>query len=192
MKKESRKNEGKYPSMKPEFVFTRRFSMGHRLIHEAGDICALPHGHNEYVRVSLKPFVPERLDGKRNMIESFYRAKTTWHRFIDTAVDHALQLAEDDPLLEWFWKHEPQRAQRIMVTPGDPTTELTACLFMSKLNAILKQEGNLLVCHHISLEETPTNTVNFSGNPLDFIPHTVIEEPWWVRADMSIADRVGL
>ncbi|MBO1324143.1 6-carboxytetrahydropterin synthase [Acetobacter sp. TBRC 12305] len=176
----------------PDLVFTRRFSMGHRLIHGASESCALPHGHNEFVTVRLAPCTPARLDGRGNMPVSFQKAKSTWHRFIDERIDHALQLAEDDPLLGWFQTHEPARAARIVVTPGDPTTELMTCLLMAKVNAFLKAEGGALRCTELSLEETPTNTVSFSGDPAEFIPlGRPPAECWWNRADMSIADPAG-
>ncbi|MCG4260309.1 6-carboxytetrahydropterin synthase [Acetobacter senegalensis] len=173
----------------PDLVFTRRFSMGHRLIHGASESCALPHGHNEFVTVKLSPTHQTRLDGKGNMPVSFQKAKSTWHRFVDEKLDHALQLAEDDPLLGWFLAHEPERARRIVVTPGDPTTELMVCLMMAKINAFLRAEGDMLRCTELSLQETPTNTVTFSGNPDEIIP--MIRPPaecWWQRADMSISD----
>ncbi|OUJ13434.1 6-carboxytetrahydropterin synthase [Acetobacter okinawensis] len=173
----------------PDLVFTRRFSMGHRLIHGASESCALPHGHNEFITVRLKPTRPSRLDGSANMPVSFQKAKQTWHRFVDERLDHALQLAGDDPLLAWFKAHEPTRAARIVVTPGDPTTELMTCLLMAKINAFLLAEGGVLYCSELSIEETPTNTVSFAGDPADFIPNTDIGQAcWWNRADMSIAD----
>ncbi|KXV77557.1 6-pyruvoyl trahydropterin synthase family protein [Acetobacter cerevisiae] len=173
----------------PDLVFTRRFSMGHRLIHGASESCALPHGHNEFVTVRLSPTIRARLDGKGNMPVSFQRAKSTWHRFVDEKLDHALQLAEDDPLLAWFQTNEPARAQRIVITPGDPTTELMVCLMMAKLSAFLRADGDVLRCTEVSLQETPTNTVTFSGNPDDMIPAVRPREAcWWHRADMSISD----
>ncbi|MCP1227305.1 6-pyruvoyl trahydropterin synthase family protein [Acetobacter fabarum] len=172
----------------PDLVFTRRFAMGHRLIHGASESCALPHGHNEFVTVRLEPTGPARLDGRGNMPVSFQKAKQTWHRFVDERLDHALQLAGDDPLLAWFKAHEPARAARIVVTPGDPTTELMVCLLMAKINAFLLAEGGVLRCSELNIEETPTNTVSFAGNPADFIPHTSLQQNWWNRADMSIAD----
>lgn len=173
----------------PDLVFTRRFSMGHRLIHGASESCALPHGHNEFVTVRLRPAHATRLDGKGNMPVSFQQAKSTWHRFVDEKLDHALQLAEDDPLLAWFQANEPARAQRIVITPGDPTTELMVCLMMAKLSAFLKADGDVLRCTEISLQETPTNTVTFSGDPEDMIPAGRPPEAcWWHRADMSISD----
>lgn len=163
--------------------------MGHRLIHGASENCALPHGHNEFVTVRLKPTSLTRLDGAGNMPVSFQKAKQTWHRFVDERLDHALQLAGDDALLAWFKAHEPARAARIVVTPGDPTTELMTCLLMAKVNAFLLAEGGVLHCSELSIEETPTNTVSFEGDPADFIPHTATQQThWWNRADMSVSD----
>lgn len=173
----------------PDLIFTRRFSMGHRLIHGASESCALPHGHNEFVTVRLAPVNVAPLDGVANMPVSFQRAKSTWHRFVDERLDHALQLAEDDPLLAWFRAHEPERAKRIIVTPGDPTTEMMICLMKAKLDALLQADGALLRCTTITLEETPTNTVEFSGDPLPMLPSPrPPEQCWWRRADMSISD----
>ena len=172
-----------------DLIFTRRFSMGHRLIHGASESCALPHGHNEFVTVRLEPTSIAPLDGVANMPVSFQRAKSTWHRFVDESLDHALQLAEDDPLLGWFLAHEPHRAKRIIVTPGDPTTELMACLMKAKLDAFLADDGSVLRCTTITLQETPTNTVEFAGDPLPMLPAPrPAEKCWWRRADMSIAD----
>ncbi len=171
-----------------ELQFTRRFSMGHRLIAGGAEACALPHGHNEFVTVRLRPARPAPLDGTTNMLVSFERAKARWHRYVDERLDHALQLGETDPLLAWFRDHEPARAARIVVTPGDPTTELMACLLMAKLDAILADDGGLLRCAEIALEETPTNTVRFAGDPLELLPAPrTAAACWWRRPDMSIA-----
>ncbi len=173
----------------PALVFSRRFSMGHRLIRGGSESCALPHGHNETVTVRLQARDPARLDGGRNMVLPFARAKATWHRWIDAQLDHALQLGEGDPLLDWFAAHEPARAARIVVTPGDPTTELMACLMMAKLSCFLRAEGDALRCVEIRLEETPTNSVVFAGDPFDVLPAPrPAAACWWRRADMSIAE----
>ncbi|MBV1823296.1 6-pyruvoyl trahydropterin synthase family protein [Komagataeibacter oboediens] len=172
-----------------ELVFTRRFSMAHRLLAGESERCALPHGHNEYIRAHLRATAPTALDGHANMVMPFQRAKGVWHGFIDDHVDHALQLAEDDPLLAWFTHNEPQRAQRILVTPGDPTTELLACLLMAKLNAFLAADGGALTCASIEIEETPTNTVRYSGDPLAVLPcPRPAPQCWWRRPDMTLSD----
>ncbi|MBS0995302.1 MAG: 6-carboxytetrahydropterin synthase [Gluconobacter cerinus] len=176
--------------MTAELVFTRRFCMGHRLITGTSEKCAVPHGHNEYVKVTLRPVEEKRLDGHQNMILPFAEAKTRWHDFVDNSLDHALQLSEQDPLLAWFRDHEPERARRIVVTPGDPTTEVMTALLLAKLTAILADQGGKLRVHEIELEETPTNTVKLSGDPSFYLPQVkrAAQACWWNRADMSISD----
>ncbi|TCZ63521.1 6-pyruvoyl trahydropterin synthase family protein [Roseicella aquatilis] len=171
-----------------ELVFSRRFSMAHRLIAGAAEPCAIPHGHNEVVTVRLRAAVPMPLDGHANMVEPFERAKSRWHGWIDGCVDHALQLSAADPLLGWFRAQEPHRLSRILVTPGDPTTEMLAALFMAKLNAFLAADGGRLACVHLAIEETPTNTVTFAGDPLGVLP---VRDGWWRRPDSSINDLGG-
>ena len=173
-------------------VFTRRFSMAHRLIAGSSVKCATPHGHNEFVTVRIQAVDPQPLDGRVNMVESFERAKSNWHRWIDEHVDHAFQLSDSDPLLDWFRAHEPVMLGRIMITPGDPTTEMLAACMMAKLNALLAADGGKLRCVHIQIEETPTNTVMFEGDPLLVLPTATPAGAWWLRADMTINDLPNL
>ncbi|MEJ1936503.1 6-carboxytetrahydropterin synthase, partial [Nostoc sp. NIES-2111] len=56
-------------------VFSRRYSMAHRLIAGLSEKCAVPHGHNEIVTVTLRAVTPARLDGAANMVVPFERAK---------------------------------------------------------------------------------------------------------------------
>lgn len=171
-----------------DLVFSRRYSMAHRLIAGLSEKCAVPHGHNELVTITLQPVCPSRLDGHANMVESFERAKATWHRWIDNQVDHALQLSHVDPLLDWFRLSEPHRLSRILVTPGDPTTEMLACCFMAKLNSFLSADGGRLTCVTVRVEETPTNAVMFTGDPAAALPIPADANPWWLRSDPDIND----
>lgn len=167
-------------------MFSRRFAMAHRLLSDASEKCAIPHGHNEVVTVRLVATAPQPLDGRVNMVESFERAKGAWHGWVDACLDHSLHLAETDPLLDWFRTHEPHRLGRILLTPGDPTTEALACCLMSKCNAFLAADGDRLRCVELTLEETPTNTVRFEGDPAAWLPAS--GDRWWRRADASIND----
>jgi 6-pyruvoyltetrahydropterin/6-carboxytetrahydropterin synthase len=171
-------------------VFTRRYSMAHRLMADARSKCAVPHGHNECVTVKLQALAARRLDGAANMVEPFDAAKARWHRWIDEEVDHALQLSDRDPLIDYFREHEPERLARLLVTPGDPTTEMLAACFMAKLNAFLEENGSALRCVEVVVEETPTNTATFAGDPADVLPEraTGNRTDWWWRADGSIND----
>ncbi|MDF7673679.1 6-carboxytetrahydropterin synthase [Acetobacteraceae bacterium ESL0709] len=177
----------------PELVFTRRFSMAHRLISGCSERCATPHGHNEYVTVTLgtgRNNTHQRLDGHANMLLPFAEAKGRWHRFIDGRIDHAFQLSDSDPLLNWFKDHEPHRLGHIIVTPGDPTTEIMAALLMAKLNAFLHEQGDLLSLQTLELRETPTNAVRLAGDPLAYLPghDPSAKSHWWNRADDTISD----
>jgi 6-pyruvoyltetrahydropterin/6-carboxytetrahydropterin synthase len=170
-------------------VFSRRYAMAHRLIAGLSEKCAVPHGHNEVVTVTLKAVSTAPLDGGANMVEPFERAKSTWHRWIDGHVDHSLHLSADDPLLDWFAEKEPHRLTRILVTPGDPITELLAVCMMAKLNSLLAADGGRLVCTSIRIDETPTNSVIFDGDSAACLPCIPLNRcSWWRRADMSIND----
>lgn len=168
-------------------VFTRRYSMAHRLIADPAGKCAIPHGHNEQVIARLQSAAPQRLDGDANMVVPFDRAKARWHRFVDERVDHAFQLGAGDPMIDWFRAHEPQRLDRLLVTPGDPTTEMLAACLMAKLNAFLSADGNGLRCVELTVEETPTNAVTLTGDPAQVLPAGA-GAGWWSRADDSIND----
>jgi len=160
--------------------FRRRFSMAHRLTSGAAAKCATPHGHDEYVTVELVGTQPVALDGDANMVVEFGRAKQRWHRFVDECLDHGFQLSASDPLLtvarerfEW----------RLIVTPGDPTTELMAALLAAKCQAILDDElDGALRVRRLILDETPTNSVVFEGDPREVLP---AGEGWWWRPDES-------
>lgn len=169
-------------------VFTRRYAMAHRLISGLSEKCAIPHGHNEVVTVTLRSTSPAPLDGNGNMVVPFERAKGIWHRWIDDYVDHSLHLSADDPLLGWFTEREPRRASRILVTPGDPTTEVLAACMMAKLNAFLAEDGGQLACAEIHIDETPTNALTFAGDPAAVLPRVALRLPWWMRSDSSIND----
>jgi 6-pyruvoyltetrahydropterin/6-carboxytetrahydropterin synthase len=172
-------------------VFSRRYSMAHRLRAGRSSKCMTPHGHNETVVVRLVAASPERLDGEANMVEPFAEAKALWHRWIDDHVDHALQLSADDPLLDYLAAHEPTTAARVLVCPGDPTTEVLAACFLAKIGAFLRAAGGRLNCVELSVEETPTNRVTLTGRAADALPFRAVPAPripWWERADMSIND----
>jgi 6-pyruvoyltetrahydropterin/6-carboxytetrahydropterin synthase len=171
-----------------ELVFTRRYAMAHRLRGDPSGRCAVPHGHNEIVVARLVPVRAARLDGSANMVEPFERAKLRWHAWIDEQVDHAFQLGEADPLIAYFAQAEPHRLARLLITPGDPTTELLAVLFKAKLECFLAAEGGRLACAEIAIEETPTNKVVFSGAVTDALPAGETGDRWWARADASIND----
>lgn len=174
-----------------EICFTRRYSMSHRLFNIRNSRCFVPHGHNEYVKVTLISTGNDLLDGAVNMMAPFAILKKVWHEWIDDHVDHCLQLSSQDQMLDYFKETEPENLKHIMITPGDPTTEVLAACFMSKINALLFNQGIAVRCSKIEIIETPTNTVTFCGDPAQVIctdHYDGAEPPWWQRPDMSIND----
>lgn len=170
-----------------QLEFTRRFSMAHRLLADPADKCATPHGHNEFVTVRLAPKAAFRFGGA-NALAPFATVKGRWHAWIDGAVDHAFQVNAADPLIGFFRAHEPHRLARLMVFPGDPTTEALAAAFWLKLSAFLAAEALPFAVAEVRVEETPTNTVVLT--PDAFQPAECGFPPggWAMRADMSIND----
>lgn len=169
----------------PLVQFTRRFSMAHRLITDASSKCAVPHGHNEFVKVTLEP-QSEIAFGGANYAASFEQLKKRWHGFVDRSLDHAFQLNLSDPLLDWFQTHEPQRLKQVLTVQGDPTTEALVIALWRKLEAIVAAENLPFRLTELAIEETPTNTVLARGL-------TEAERAWplgaWCdRADNSIND----
>jgi 6-pyruvoyltetrahydropterin/6-carboxytetrahydropterin synthase len=165
-------------------VFSHRYSMAHRLLSGKAPKCAVPHGHNELVTVYLQPMGEARLDQQTNMVVEFGQAKTRWHQWLDDQVDHALQLSHLDPLLGYFKAHEPDKLARLLITPGDPTTEMLAACFKAKLQSFLDEQNLSLQCVSIEIEETATNKVIFTGDSQHHVP----EKGWWNRPDSSIND----
>ena len=124
---------------------------------------------------------PTPLDGHANMVAEFARAKGRWHRFVDDHLDHALQLSEHDPLAAIA---DTQFAGwRLVITPGDPTTELLAALLAAKCQCFLDADTTGLRVARVTIEETPTNSVVFEGDPRDVLPAR--DDAWWWRADDS-------
>ena len=165
--------------------FARRYSMAHRLLHDAESKCLTPHGHDEVVTITLRPLTAIAL-GAGNMSASFAAAKGAWHAWIDGWVDHALQLGAEDPLLGYFQREEPNQLTRIMVFRGDPTTEALAIAFFRKLSALLAVDG-LFAVEEVSVQETPTNAVIVTAADMDAL-HGWSPGDWATRADASLND----
>ena len=163
--------------------FERRYSMAHRLLSGAAPRCSVPHGHNEVVTVDIVASNERPLDSDTNMLAEFSVVKKRWFHWIDEMVDHSFQIADTDPLIGYFREHEPERLPRLLITPGDPTTEIRAACYMAKLNVFLAGQG--LVCARLTIDETPTNSVVFTGDPTQVLP---AGDYWWWRSDESIND----
>jgi len=167
--------------------FSRRYAMGHRLISGAAPNCRVPHGHDEVVTVDIASTSNRVLDPETNMLVEFEYAKGRWFEWIDKSVDHTFHISDRDPLIDFFRSSEPEMLARLLVTPGDPTTELRAACYFAKLTAFLDADDRGLICTRVLLQETPTNAVEFNGSSTErFLPHG--DAYWWHRADSTIND----
>jgi len=176
-----------------DIVFKRRFAMAHRLRFDRNSKCATPHGHNEFVAVTLraKPDSGRTIDwGQSNYVESFARLKKHWHRFVDESLDHAFQLGHDDPLIGYFQANEADILPRLLIINGDPTTEAVAMALYYKLNAILEAHLPDFECIRFEIEETPTNSVVIDQQS----QRACLADLgiWCRRADLSINDLIAV
>ncbi|MFP6874795.1 MAG: 6-carboxytetrahydropterin synthase [Verrucomicrobiales bacterium] len=167
--------------------FSRRYSMAHRLTSGAAPNCCVPHGHDEIVTVDITRASCSELDPATNMLVEFDQAKGRWFEWIDHCVDHTFHIGDNDPLISYFREHEPALIPKLLITPGDPTTELRAACYFAKLSAFLNAGAEDLICTCIRIRETPTNTVEFKTSQISsYLPEEAGN--WWHRADLSIND----
>lgn len=167
--------------------FSRRYAMAHRLLADPSSKCMTPHGHNEIVSVRLEPSARFQFGGA-NALADFDAVKGRWRAWIDGAVDHALQLNRDDPLLGYFRANEPSRLARLMLFDGDPTTEALAAAFWLKFNAFLAADALPFRVSEVRVEETPSNAVVLTRAGFDPEMCGLAPDAWPRRPDMSIND----
>ncbi len=162
--------------------------MGHRLYEGLSKKCQVPHGHNEIIKVEIKAISEETLNHKDNMIAPFEKVKKNWHQFIDEHLDHSLQLSSRDPLLDYFKQREPHILEKIVLLPGDPSTEMMCACLMAKLDCFLAEETPNLYCHKIEIQETPTNRVSLSGKGIyrNHLPPDPDQSFWWNQTNFNI------
>lgn len=160
--------------------------MAHRLTSGAAPNCSVPHGHDEVVTVDIASRDNAGLNPETNMLVEFDQVKRRWFQWIDKAVDHSFHLSATDPLVGYFQENEARLVTKLLLTPGDPTTEVRAACYHSKLTAFLNAENPSYFCKRLAIQETPTNAVEFAGASTEgILPEG---DHWWSRPDQSIND----
>ena len=169
-------------------IFERKLVMGHRLYEGLSKKCQVPHGHNEIIRVEIKANQEKNLNQKDNMIVPFEKVKKTWHEFIDEHLDHSLQLSIKDPLINYFKEKEKHILERVVLLPGDPSTEVLCACLMAKLDCFLAETNADLYCYKIEIQETLTNRISLTGkkNYETHLPPDSKRLFWWNQANFSI------
>ncbi|HAA87599.1 MAG TPA: 6-pyruvoyl tetrahydropterin synthase [Verrucomicrobiales bacterium] len=161
--------------------------MGHRLVSGAAPNCKIPHGHDEIVTVYIGSDRNRKLDNDTNMLVEFEEAKGLWFDWIDRSVDHSFHVSSEDPIIKYFIENEPNLLPRLLITPGDPTTEIRAACYYAKLSSFLRTKDDDLICTGLQIQETPTNAVSFKcADITKFLPSGA--DHWWNRSDLSIND----
>lgn len=153
------------------FRFPHRISMGHRLCGDSSPKCQTPHGHNEIITLELSS-AEDCLDGDENMAAEFGAMKGQWKRFLDEFLDHAFQMNENDPLRPVF----EQNKFKLVLFPGDPTTEMLAGCLFSKARYFMQALPTLTI-RSITVEETPSNIVELTFGAIPAI--LLKKRGWW-------------
>ncbi len=167
-----------------ELVFRRKWEAAHRFIENGETLCAQPHGHTWHAEVTVSLPQNYKINLSSNVHTPFWVLKSKWHEWIDNHVDHSFKFNSKDPLLAFMINENPKG--RHLVVQGDPTTEMIALCFKAKYQAFLNELNLGVMCSKITIEETPTNAVTFSGDPLLHLPPQ--KQYWWNRSDMTIND----
>jgi 6-pyruvoyltetrahydropterin/6-carboxytetrahydropterin synthase len=109
------------PILNHMFRVTREFEFcfGHRLLDYSGK-CRNIHGHNGKVCLTL---AADRLD-RLGMVLDFVEIKRVIGTWIDEALDHALLLQKDDPLVKVL----QAAGEKVLALDVSPTTENLAKL----------------------------------------------------------------
>jgi 6-pyruvoyltetrahydropterin/6-carboxytetrahydropterin synthase len=138
------------------------FEAAHRLTSTASRKCQAIHGHSWWAELYLSGDV---LDADE-MLCPYGDIKKAWRGWIDSRLDHALLLNQEDPLIDLL--KSADSAQKIFECRGDPTTENVAKLLFSVAINIIHQ-----VCmdrqviprvRRVVLQETHTNFASY-GEP---------------------------
>ena len=117
-----------------ELRFKYRFEAAHRFTQSASPACMTPHGHTWYATLHLKSTAPLNSE---DMSVEFTQLKSSWKEFITEVFDHSYMCNYQDPLIEPLLV--VNKNARLLLFPGDPTTELISLLMFSKANQFIAQ-----------------------------------------------------
>ena len=140
--------------------FRYRFEAAHRLMSAASPMCQTPHGHTWHATLSFEAKT-DSLNGE-NMLAEFQKVKGPWKSFVRDTLDHSFFYNSKDPILESLKENIP--SFRGLPTPGDPTTEMLAVLFLSKALQFSKNQNTPVSPVSIEVQETEVNSVSTDVN----------------------------
>jgi 6-pyruvoyltetrahydropterin/6-carboxytetrahydropterin synthase len=114
----------------------------HRLLHYKGK-CANLHGH----RWKIEVWMEGEPDPVTQILIDYSLIKQVVNKY-----DHQIILNQDDPMVPRIQEFHP-----VIITPGDPTSELIAVLIRRDLYAICQKMGITATVPKIRVWESPTS-----------------------------------
>ena len=140
-----------------ELRFKYRFEAAHRFTQSTSPACMTPHGHTWYATLHLKTSTSLN---KNDMSVEFHQVKSEWKSLLANTFDHSFMINMNDPLREPTLQVHP--SARLILFPGDPTTELVALLLFNKCEMFMTNSPwkTEITVSGITIDETPTNSIH--------------------------------
>lgn len=140
-----------------ELRFKYRFEAAHRFTQSSSPSCMTPHGHTWYATLHLKSQAPLNAN---DMSVEFHQLKSSWKDLITNVFDHSFMCNVQDPLIEPLL--HVHGGARLILFPGDPTTELISLLMFSKAEQFIAKTPwkEQVAVSGITIDETPTNSIH--------------------------------
>lgn len=142
-----------------------------------------PHGHTWYATLNLQSSSPLNAN---DMAVEFHQLKGEWKDLITNVFDHSFMCNMNDPLVEPLLKIHADA--RLILFPGDPTTELISLLLFSKCEKFLENSKwkDQVTVAGITIDETPTNSIHCDrAYYKENISRYAAFSGWWTTADMQ-------
>lgn len=166
-----------------ELRFKYRFEAAHRFTQSSSPSCMTPHGHTWYATLHLQSHVGLNAN---DMAVEFQQLKGAWKDLITNVFDHSFMCNAADPLIEPLL--DVHGGARLILFPGDPTTELISLLMFSKAEQFISSspwKGQISVSG-ITIDETPTNSIHcdrafYKENINRYATHS----GWWTTAEST-------
>ncbi|OPY39009.1 MAG: 6-pyruvoyl tetrahydropterin synthase [Methanoregula sp. PtaU1.Bin051] len=128
-----------------------QFDASHRLLHYKGK-CANLHGH----RWKAEVWMEGEPDEKTGILIDYNTIKEIVCRF-----DHQIILNEADPMIACINKY-----QQVIVTPGEPTSELLAVLIKNDLQEYCRAQNLSAKVVKVRIWESPNCYAEVAGSTL--------------------------
>ncbi len=166
-----------------ELRFKYRFEAAHRFTQSSSPSCMTPHGHTWHATLHLRSLAPLNAN---NMAVEFHQLKSAWKDLITNVFDHSFMCNMNDSLIEPLL--HIHSGARLILFPGDPTTEMISLLMFSKAEKFIAASPwkDQVLVSGLTIDETPTNSIHCdSGYYRENIHRYSEYTGWWSTAEVS-------